>query len=231
MFLPILLLVPTLALGHYSIYYTNSQSAVSASVTRFAKAPNALQVADIYSRLSGHSPVLSEDTVALPAVDVLSASTAKPVILDLFGGEKLKLESTTVARFPVKADDMAPSAADVQAVLREHNVEVDVKDMEFADSATVEAWVKQQSAPVVILHHEQEISRHTPIRRLAETNTTNSTTPLTEEEISSYQIGLWTGLSMVLLLLTGVCMISTMDVIPDSLLFAKFQSTRGNKSD
>jgi hypothetical protein len=72
----------------------------------------------------------------------------------------------------------------------------------------------------------------------------NTTAPLSEEEISSYQvsinflsnlhiyqIALWTGVGMFLLLLTGVCTIVGMDVVPDSLLFAKFQSSRTNKSD
>lgn len=45
------------------------------------------------------------------------------------------------------------------------------------------------------------------------------------------QICLWTGVGMVLLILSSVCCIVQMEVIPDSLLYAKFQSTRTHKND
>jgi hypothetical protein len=42
---------------------------------------------------------------------------------------------------------------------------------------------------------------------------------------------MWTAVVFFLALLASVCMITNMDVIPDSILFAKFQSARTNKMD
>ena len=45
------------------------------------------------------------------------------------------------------------------------------------------------------------------------------------------QICLWTGVGMILLILSSVCCIIQMEVLPDSLLYAKFQSARTHKND
>ncbi len=45
------------------------------------------------------------------------------------------------------------------------------------------------------------------------------------------QICLWTGVGFVLLLIASVGSLSNMEVIPDSLLYAKFQSARTGRSD
>ena len=62
---------------------------------------------------------------------------------------------------------------------------------------------------------------------------TNSsdTAPPTEYEISAHQIGLWTCIGMIVLIAGAVSALSNMEIIPDSLLFAKFQSSRTNKND
>ena len=46
-----------------------------------------------------------------------------------------------------------------------------------------------------------------------------------------FQIFLWVSVVFIVMLLASVCMITNMDVIPDSILFAKFQSARTNKMD
>ena len=45
------------------------------------------------------------------------------------------------------------------------------------------------------------------------------------------KICLWTGVGFVLLLIASVSSLSNMEVIPDSLLYAKFQSARTGRSD
>lgn len=42
---------------------------------------------------------------------------------------------------------------------------------------------------------------------------------------------MWSFLGMFVLMLSAVCAVCKMEVVPDSLLFAKFQSQRANKSD
>ncbi len=45
------------------------------------------------------------------------------------------------------------------------------------------------------------------------------------------QICLWTAIAFVLLTIVSVCGIAKMEVIPDSLLYAKFQSGRTGKME
>lgn len=47
-------------------------------------------------------------------------------------------------------------------------------------------WVGSQTKPVVLLHHEQLTAKQTQHRLLA--NSSNAYMPLSEEEISSYQV-------------------------------------------
>ena len=110
-------------------------------------------------------------------------------------------------------------------------------------------YLSQQQRPVVVLFHD--LAEAPSTRRLQQDNL-NGTTPLTEYEISSYQVcGLlhaclfciqyhligvsqifyWVEFAVILLLLSGVFAIVGMDIVPDSLLFAKFQSSRTNKVD
>lgn len=80
---------------------------------------------------------------------------------------------------------------------------------------------------MVILHHETPSSYHYIRRDLL----TSTVPALTEFQISQYQICLWTGVMMVLLISSAVCSMYSMEVIPDSLLFAKFISTKTNKHE
>jgi hypothetical protein len=121
------------------------------------------------------------------------------------------------------------------------NIQIDVKE------ADVVEFLSQQTRPVIVIFHD--ISSDLGVSRRLQQDL-NGTEPLTEFEIASYQVRTshtivlllvcdiflvqiagWVGICFLLLLLTGVCMIVTMDVVPDSLLFAKFQSSRTNKSD
>ena len=52
-----------------------------------------------------------------------------------------------------------------------------------------------------------------------------------EFQISQYQICLWSGFVVLLLLYAAIYGIANMEVIPDSLLFAKYQSIRTSKND
>jgi hypothetical protein len=108
------------------------------------------------------------------------------------------------------------------------------------------SWVAQQSRSVVLLHHEDYTE--TQHRRTA---TTDTFMPLSEEEIASYQVRIfevfilwhhdyfaltlkifyWSFFVFGWLLLAGVFAILNMEVIPDSLLYAKFQSSRTGKTD
>jgi len=107
------------------------------------------------------------------------------------------------------------------------------------------SWLIQQKTPVIILHHETPASYHYSRRSLIDSksssspsssptsskNSTSTVTELTEFQISQYQICLWTGVILFLLMLVSICSIINMEIVPDNLLYAKFQSGRTGKMD
>jgi len=54
--------------------------------------------------------------------------------------------------------------------------------------------------------------------------------PLTEFQISEYQIVLWTVVGMIAVAYSAVLAVANMEVIPDSILYSKFISTRTKMS-
>jgi len=220
----VFLLLPTLAASFSIFYSAKSQHPAVIGQTTFASAPNAVQVADIYARVSGKAPILTEVNGLLPSIDILHKSTWQPVILNLVGGD---IPLTVKPIVSVTKNDKGPVLSEIEKALKKHNIVAKTHEMVNPTSSEVSSWIEQQEQPVVILHQDLIDFQS---RRLQTTD--NATTaPLSEEEISSYQITLWTGVAIFLLILASVCSIVGMDVVPDSLLFAKFQSSRTNKSD
>jgi hypothetical protein len=103
---------------------------------------------------------------------------------------------------------------------------------------------------VIILHHETPASYHYSRRSLIDSKSSSSSssslssssssssksstitaTELTEFQISQYQICLWTGIILFVLMLVSICSIINMEIVPDNLLYAKFQSGRTGKTD
>lgn len=81
-----LLLLPTVA-AFYSIHYSaKSNHPAVIGQTHFVNTPSATQVADIYARVAGKAPLLSEAQGVLPSVDILQKSNGQPIILHLIGG-------------------------------------------------------------------------------------------------------------------------------------------------
>ena len=52
----------------------------------FVNSPSSEQVADIYRRLVGLTPILQEDEATLPPIFISSNTKEKPFILELIGG-------------------------------------------------------------------------------------------------------------------------------------------------
>lgn len=145
--------------------------------------------------------------------------------------QELPSDVTSVVRSTAfDGESRGPSLDSVLKVLSEHGIEAKGASLEgFGDaSAAVAKWLQdQRGQPVVILHHESPSSYHYIQRALQ----TSDVPTLTEFQISQYQICLWTGFFMVALVMSAVCGMCKMEVIPDSLLFAKFISARTNKHD
>lgn len=72
-------------------------------------------------------------------------------------------------------------------------------------------------------------------RFLAATNSPTMTpgynSSVSLEQIVEYNIGLWSGIVLVLILLSAICCMINMDIQPDSLLYAKFQADVSSKMD
>ena len=103
---------------------------------------------------------------------------------------------------------------------------------------------------MIILHHETPASYHYSRRSLIDSKSSSSSlassslassslasssssknSTLTEFQISQYQICLWTGIILFVLMLVSICSIINMEIVPDNLLNAKFQSGRTGKMD
>ena len=54
---------------------------------------------------------------------------------------------------------------------------------------------------------------------------------MTEEQIASYQMAMWTGIFMSVAVLTAVLLLACMDPGRDSLLYANFQADVSSKHD
>lgn len=220
-----LLAVPATAL--YSVHFIpgSENNNILGKHGYFVEAPDATHIADIYARLAGAGPILHEDEINLPILDVSSKKLgAKPVLVEVTGG----VVSKSFAR-PVMLSantHKGPELTDIAEVLKQNAVVVESKKFESLSEA--KEWAEGQTKPVVLLHHEQVSAKHAT-RLLA--NSSNAYMPLTEEDISSYQIFYWVFFVLLGLLLTGVLSIFSMEVLPDSLLFAKFQSSRTGKTD
>ena len=151
-----------------------------------------------------------------------------------------------------------PDAASVLQALRQHGItdNIEMKRMEGSKQEEITKFIAAQSRPVFLLHYEDRAlaanspptsfpsSKPTTLAPTTLAPTTLAPTtlaptassggavpPLTEFQIAQYQITFWTALGLVMLVATAVGMVAGMEIIPDSLLFAKFQSTRANKID
>ena len=149
-----------------------------------------------------------------------------------------------------------PKIDSILNLLKEKNgEEVRSDTLVMKESASAKAlisWLSNQQSPVIILHHETPATHHYIKRSLLESKKvvgvvkslnsktiatqaareSNSTvSELSEFQISQYQICLWTALGFVILVLMSICSIVQMEIVPDTLLYAKFQSARTGKID
>lgn len=225
----------------YSINYIagDESSKIKNDNQIFIQSPSALHVADIYTRLSGLTPLLYEDSVSLPTRDILANKDSKqPILLEVYGG-KLPVSSMIQPVISSSAFDSIdvsrPQVADVVKILSEKSgITVENKVLKLSDDDNVMQLLKEtreqyDNRPIIILHHETPSSAHYIHRNLLSSNTT--VTALNEFQISQYQICLWSGVMFVLVALSAIGAVYNMEVIPDSLLFAKFISARTHKND
>lgn len=164
---------------------------------------------------------------------MLSSKVVKPQIIEIVGGGKIvmlpfRIRSNHVFHSvlpnsitPVAHADVAsvgPALKDVVNVLNQNGINVESKQIDGANAVEVQNYINSLQTPAIVLHHSMAVPR----RQLA----VNNVTELSEFQISDYQICLWAGVVFVLLLGASICGLMNMDVQPDSLLYAKFQSGR-----
>lgn len=94
----------------------------------------------------------------------------------------------------------------------------------------------QLAATVLVDEHAAARPLDSQFRRVLTDDTPSPTTYLattnyTISEIVQYQINMWTGICLILMVLAAVLLMVYMDVQPDSLLYAKFQADTSSKLD
>lgn len=192
----------------------------------FHESPSAKHVADIYARISGYPPLLREDNIKLPApADALESDRRKPAIIEVYGGRLPDNVKPVIKANAFTTNTERPSLENVVSILKDHGIEVENSIKKKSEE--VGEWIRNYDGPVVVLHHEVPSSQYYIHRELAQA----AITPLTEYQISQYQICLWAGIIFVAVAAAAVCSIIQMEVVPDSLLFAKFISSRTHKND
>ncbi len=238
----------------YSVSYhsTSDSDIIIPDNAVFYESPSAEHVADIYSRIAGLPPLFNENEIQMPARNVFSSSNSKetPLLLEIHGGV-LPRSIVPVIKGVAFSDNNSkgPVLNDVVKVLENKNINIKSDKIIGTEdlASNLEKYLSEQDRPVIILHHESPSSHHYIQRSLLNANNTNSNstsnptsnpvsnsttvTPLTEFQISQYQICLWTGILMVCLVYSAICGVCNMEVIPDSILFAKFISSRTSKHD
>ena len=202
-------------------------------------------VADIYARVSGLPPLLREDHLDLPSVDVVKSSgrVVQPVLLGVcstaVSGDMLP--STAVPLISSQSRQVA-SVRDVRAALKAQGITAKAYEIQSDNSIAVQKWIDskrgKQSAVVVHGCSSADEAR----RRLdggdgdgaAAVNSSSSSSSSSGpsiEQIQAFQVTLWTTVIFISILIAAISAMVNMEVVPDSLLFAKFQSARTSKND
>lgn len=219
----------------YSISFASEKTQLYGGTNSFSEAPSAETVADIYTRMSGIPPLYREDKLNLITTDVFSKNTKLPTILEVHGG-RLPLSVKNIVKATAFTNNAnGPVVEDIVSILKEHGISTESVKIEDAKdglsiSEKVENYLKTQDGPVVILHHENPIDVLTYTRKLTSTNDT-TVAPLDSDQISEYQICMWSGIVFILLCYSAIQGVVNMEVIPDSLLYAKFMSSRTHRND
>ena len=140
--------------------------------------------------------------------------------------------ASTVGKTSKKNTSEVPVLQSVLDVLKASNINADGTSLNARDT-NVDEWLSKQTSPVFIVHHTGygPEAAAAPVVSGVKRALDDSDPPLSEFQISQYQIVLWTAVIFFLLLLSAVCSIAQMEVIPDSLLYAKFQSGRTGKME
>ena len=161
----------------------------------------------------------------------------KPLLIDLDGGMLPARMITEVVQGNSFVDgSRGPSIMEVVDILDEIGLDMNARVLDGSEGKT-EKLVEMLKAlpaghPVIILHHENPAEYHFQTRRRLE-NAGNSSyvEPPTGEEIAHFNIVLWTALGLIFVVYAAVASIANMEVIPDSILYAKFTSGRSKKTN
>jgi hypothetical protein len=230
-----------LAQSFYSVkYYIGGEgdAQIVNSGSTFAKAPTALEVADLYVRLSGMKSKYDArgNEGILPRLE--AKDRKMPLLFDLTGGIVPSAMITEVIRGSAFEDNSrGPHIIDVVRKLDNNldlKIDAAVYNGEGDNSKDFVEVLKALPAgqPAIILHHETPAQyHHVESRRLANSGNSSYVEPLSMVEIADFNIFIWTTLVLVLAMFYSVMGIANMQVIPDSLLYAKFTSGRNKKSD
>lgn len=235
----VLLASATLTSAFFSLkYYISGEDAQISHTMTFTRAPSAKEVALLVHNLCGAKDI--GETIAIEK-DTLPRMTATgrkmPLLVDLHGGMLPARMITEVVQSNNFVDgSRGPSIMEVVDILHEKDVDMSARVFDGSEGKT-EVLVDMLNAlpagqPVIILHHENPAEYHFQTRRRLD-NADNSSyvEPPTGEQIADFNIVLWTAVGLIFIVYAAVAGVANMEVIPDSILYAKFTSGRSKKNN
>jgi hypothetical protein len=153
----------------------------------------------------------------MPSSSVFTKVHSDPLRLIEIQGGSLPSYITPVLTSSSKSIVSGPNTKEISDILSQHGHKVEVVKVNGGDLQAIDAALKAETRPAVIVHSSES-------RKLDAT----TVKPLTEFQISEYQICLWTGLVLVVLVFSTIMATATMDTNFDNILYARFLSTRSN---
>ncbi len=235
----LLLASVSLVYAFFSIkYYIGGEDAQISHGMTFTRAPSAKEVALLVRNLCGAKDIdekIAVDKEDLPRMQAMGREM--PILVDLHGGMlPARMITEVVQSNNFEDGSRGPSIMEVVDILHEKELDMTARMFDGSEGKT-EELVKMLEAlpagqPAIILHHENPAEYHFQTRRRLD-NADNSSyvEPPTGDEIAEFNIILWTAVALIFTVYAAVAAISNMEIIPDSILYAKFTSGRNKKSD
>ena len=225
-----------------TVYYaasSKSESRVVNAGMHISGALSADRIGDVYARVSGLPPLLREEEINPPSLDILSDYEEKerPVLLGVCGLEEpLHKEHSMTSLLSSSVSHGVPSVTEVKKGLKANGLDAMVYEIESNDRVEVEKWIKTKTAKgkkaAVVVQASSCAKTHNGRRKLEDSDSDDGSSSSSDKkgptivQIEEFQVSLWTTFLLIGALFAAISSLTNMEVKLDSLLTAKFQSSR-----
>ncbi len=175
----------------------------------------------------------------MPSSNVFSKLNTAPLrVIEVHGGALPSYVTPVFSSAPNSIVSSGPDTKEISDILSQHGHHVDIIKVNGEDVKALDSLLKPSSesegsgsgSRLTVILHASEGGRKLGSTTLASGSGSGSltVTPLTEFQISEYQICLWTGIVLVVLVFSTIMATATMDTNFDNILYARFLSSRSN---